>query len=168
MSLSAQENQAIIAGLVNPFPAMFTVSMVSLWLSQGKAVGIGAVSPMVLGITSLNVFVLVVGIFLQHVYTQHQQYVKYMPIILSVAYVSAITSISIPTYLFFRYLTSQTRQKSKKDDDTIATKPKSKISTKSVSDINDQAGVNEDDNQEEEESLMLDNNQNIDGTSDHG
>jgi len=45
-----------LAGLVSVFPAIFFTTMVALWLSQGAAVGIGAVSPMVLGSGSVSLF----------------------------------------------------------------------------------------------------------------
>ena len=45
-----------LAGLVSVFPAIFFTTMVALWLSQGADVGIGAVSPMVLGSGSVSLF----------------------------------------------------------------------------------------------------------------
>ena len=52
----AQVGGPIAAGLAAVFPAIFLTTMVSLWLSQGQAVQIGAVSPMMLGSGSVSAF----------------------------------------------------------------------------------------------------------------
>lgn len=46
----------LVAGVASVFPAIFVTTMVSLWLSQGEAVPIGAVGPMMLGSTSVAGF----------------------------------------------------------------------------------------------------------------
>lgn len=46
----------IAAGVAAIFPAIFTTTMVSLWLSQGRAVQAGAVGPMMLGSTSVAAY----------------------------------------------------------------------------------------------------------------
>jgi hypothetical protein len=50
-----------IAGLASAFPAIFLTSMVSLWISQGRAVQGGAVGPMMLGSSSVSGFALLAG-----------------------------------------------------------------------------------------------------------
>lgn len=49
----------LLAGMASVFPAIFMTTMVSLWLSQGESVPVGAVGPMILGSTSVAVFALV-------------------------------------------------------------------------------------------------------------
>ena len=49
----------LLAGMASVFPAIFLTTMVSLWLSQGESVPVGAVGPMILGTTSVAVFALV-------------------------------------------------------------------------------------------------------------
>ncbi len=46
----------VAAGVAAVFPAIFLTTMVSLWLSQGEAVQVGAVGPMMLGSTSVALF----------------------------------------------------------------------------------------------------------------
>lgn len=46
----------LVAGLASVFPAIFLTTMVSLWLSQGAAVPLGAAGPMLLGSTSVGVY----------------------------------------------------------------------------------------------------------------
>ena len=41
---------SIAAGVTAVFPAIFMTTMISLWLSQGEAVQVGAVGPMMLGL----------------------------------------------------------------------------------------------------------------------
>ena len=50
---------ALAAGLASTFPAIFITTMVSLWISQGEAVQVGAVGPMMLGSTSVAAFAVV-------------------------------------------------------------------------------------------------------------
>ncbi len=47
--LVAATGQPLLAGIASVFPAIFTTTMVSLWLSQGEAVPLGAVGPLILG-----------------------------------------------------------------------------------------------------------------------
>ncbi|MEC7985975.1 MAG: hypothetical protein VX278_12495 [Myxococcota bacterium] len=48
-----------IAGIASVFPAIFLTTMVSIWVSQGESVQIGAVGPMMLGSGSVAVYALV-------------------------------------------------------------------------------------------------------------
>ena len=104
VSLSAELNYPIIAGLFNSFPILFTVSMASLWITQGKAVSLGALSPMILGVTCVNVFAISVATFVQYIFKTKNQYVHNMGIILFGSWIAAIVIISIPTFLLIRLL----------------------------------------------------------------
>ncbi|MCB9778720.1 MAG: hypothetical protein H6742_09175 [Alphaproteobacteria bacterium] len=48
----------LLAGMASVFPAIFLTTMVSLWLSQGEAVPVGAVGPMMLGSSSVAAYAL--------------------------------------------------------------------------------------------------------------
>lgn len=52
----AQVGSPFLAGLAAVFPAIFLTTMVSLWMSQGEAVQIGAVGPMMLGSGSVSFY----------------------------------------------------------------------------------------------------------------
>jgi len=56
--LLAKAGSPLAAGVAAVFPAIFLTTMVSLWVSQGHAVQVGAVGPMILGCTSVSVFAL--------------------------------------------------------------------------------------------------------------
>lgn len=56
--LIASTGQPLLAGLASVFPAIFTTTMVSLWISQGEAVPTGAVGPMMLGSASVAIYAL--------------------------------------------------------------------------------------------------------------
>ncbi len=56
--LLAERGSPLAAGVAAVFPAIFLTTMVSLWASQGQAVQVGAVGPMILGCTSVSVFAL--------------------------------------------------------------------------------------------------------------
>ncbi len=49
----------VAGGVASVFPAIFLTAMVSLWLSQGEAVPVGAIGPIVLGSSSVSVYALV-------------------------------------------------------------------------------------------------------------
>ena len=49
----------LAAGMAAVFPAIFLTTMVSLWMSQGEAVQVGAVGPMMLGSGSVSAFAVV-------------------------------------------------------------------------------------------------------------
>lgn len=54
----ARTQGPLIAGMASVFPAIFLTTMTSLWVSQGQAVPLGAVGPMILGATSVGVYAL--------------------------------------------------------------------------------------------------------------
>tara|TARA_B100001250_G_scaffold109907_1_gene92834 strand:+ start:20588 stop:21415 length:828 start_codon:yes stop_codon:yes gene_type:complete len=49
----------LLAGLASVFPAIFLTSMVSLWISQGPSVPMGAAGPMILGGASVGVYAII-------------------------------------------------------------------------------------------------------------
>lgn len=48
----------MLAGMASVFPAIFLTTMVSVWWSQGRAVSLGAVGPMILGSGAVSAFAL--------------------------------------------------------------------------------------------------------------
>ena len=49
----------LLAGMASVFPAIFLTTMVSLWWSQGSAVPLGAVGPMILGSGAVSAYALI-------------------------------------------------------------------------------------------------------------
>ena len=47
-----------VSGMVSVFPAIFLTTMVSLWISQGAKVPVGATGPMMLGSASVSIYAL--------------------------------------------------------------------------------------------------------------
>lgn len=62
--LVAATGQPLLAGIASVFPAIFLTTMLSLWLSQGQAVPVGAVGPMMLGSTSVATYALAASLAL--------------------------------------------------------------------------------------------------------
>jgi len=54
----------LAAGIMSAFPAIFSTTMVGLWISQGQAVSAGAAGPMMLGGIAVSVVYLCLSIFL--------------------------------------------------------------------------------------------------------
>lgn len=48
----------LLAGMASVFPAIFLTTMISTWLTQGKAVPMGAVGPIMLGSSSVSAYAL--------------------------------------------------------------------------------------------------------------
>jgi len=62
-------SSAAFAGVMAVFPAIFLTTMVALWVSQGEAVSIGAVGPMMLGSASVPAFSILYALLVPHVGT---------------------------------------------------------------------------------------------------
>ena len=92
----------LLAGLASVFPAIFLTSMVSLWISQGPSVPRGAAAPMLLGGGSVGVYALVAMYSLE----------AYGMIVGSaVAWLIAVVTWSLPSYIFLRWRTSELTSK---------------------------------------------------------
>lgn len=82
----------IAAGVASVFPAIFLTTMVSLWISQGEAVPLGAIGPIVLGSSAVSVYALVAA--------------TVMPVLGSfgavVAWVVAVIGVSVPAAAYLR------------------------------------------------------------------
>lgn len=57
-ALLAGMGSSLLAGMASVFPAIFLTTMVSLWWSQGEAVPVGAVGPMILGSGAVGAYAL--------------------------------------------------------------------------------------------------------------
>ncbi len=83
----------LLAGIASVFPAIFLTTMVSLWISQGESVPVGAVGPMILGSTSVAAFALVAAWTLPAL----------GPLAgCAVAWVSAVLAVSVPAAFWLR------------------------------------------------------------------
>ena len=58
----AEIGNPLASGIASIFPAIFTTSMIALWISQGKSVPAGAIGPMMLGAMSVSSCALFYGI----------------------------------------------------------------------------------------------------------
>eukprot|EP00029_Vermamoeba_vermiformis_P004766 TRINITY_DN15389_c0_g1_i1.p1 TRINITY_DN15389_c0_g1~~TRINITY_DN15389_c0_g1_i1.p1 ORF type:complete len:336 (+),score=87.86 TRINITY_DN15389_c0_g1_i1:86-1093(+) len=56
LAVLISKTNGLAAGLATAFPAIFTTTMISLWISQGENVTSGAVGPMMLGSLSVPVY----------------------------------------------------------------------------------------------------------------
>jgi len=83
----------LLAGISSVFPAIFITTMVSVWISQGEAVQAGAVGPMMLGSSSVAVYAFVAAFAIPQ-----------FSVVLgaTIAWLSAISLISIPAWLWLR------------------------------------------------------------------
>eukprot|EP00762_Andalucia_godoyi_P002801 ANDGO_04390.mRNA.1 hypothetical protein ACA1_072570 len=84
----------LAAGITSCFPAIFLTSMVGLWLSQGEAVPLGAVGPMIIGSSSVSVFA-VLAVFLFQVVGPW--------IGLIISYMLVVGFVSAPVYYYLRW-----------------------------------------------------------------
>jgi hypothetical protein len=87
----------VIAGIISIFPAIFLTTMVGLWISQGEAVPVGAVGPMMLGSTSVSAFALLAATL--------------MPLVgpgpgAVLAWLGSVLLVTLPAWLFLESLPS--------------------------------------------------------------
>jgi hypothetical protein len=85
----------VIAGIMSTFPAIFLTTMVALWVSQGEAVPVGAVGPMMLGSTSVSAFAMLAATL--------------MPVFgpapgAALAWLGAVLLVTLPAWLFLESL----------------------------------------------------------------
>jgi hypothetical protein len=83
-----------LGGLLSTFPAIFLTTMISLWLSQGNAVPLGAAGPMILASTSVCAYALVYPAVLPFTGVAGSA---------AVAWFVAVLFVSIPIALFLRW-----------------------------------------------------------------
>lgn len=86
-----------LGGILATFPVIFTTTMVALWVSQGSGVPTGAAGPLILGSSSVGVYALVFAVV---------QPDLGMGAAFGIAYGSAILSISVPSFLFLRFMSA--------------------------------------------------------------
>lgn len=55
----AKSGHPILAGIASVFPAIFLTTMISVWISQGESVQLGAVGPMMLGSSAVSFYALI-------------------------------------------------------------------------------------------------------------
>jgi hypothetical protein len=84
----------LIAGIASVFPAIFLTSMVTLWISQGPSVPMGAVGPMMLGGSSVALYSIIAMWSLPY----------YGLIIGSIlAWVSSVLLCSLPSFYYINW-----------------------------------------------------------------
>ncbi len=79
---------SFVAGMASVFPAIFLTTLVSLWISQGSAVPLGAVGPMMLGSTSVGSFALGAALLMPRLGAAGG---------VVVAWVAAVTLVTVPS-----------------------------------------------------------------------
>lgn len=82
----------VAAGVASVFPAIFVTTMVSLWLSQGEAVPLGAIGPIVLGSSAVSTYALVAATLMPSLGTLGAV----------IAWIIAVVGISLPAATLLR------------------------------------------------------------------
>ncbi len=82
----------VAAGVASVFPAIFLTTMVSLWISQGEAVPLGAIGPIVLGSSAVSVYALVAAAVMPSIGATGAV----------IAWVVAVVGISVPAATYLR------------------------------------------------------------------
>ena len=104
-AMIASKFDAVLGGLLSVFPIISTVNLISLWLSHGEHFTLGAIGPVILGNLSISTYA----------YTYSVLMPLLGPIVGAItAVLIAITVISLPTALLFRYL-------NRRDEATVET-----------------------------------------------
>jgi hypothetical protein len=83
----------VVAGIVSIFPAIFLTTMLALWLSQGEAVPVGAVGPMMLGSTSVSAFALLAATLMPLAGPAPGAFL---------AWVGSVLLVTVPAWLFLQ------------------------------------------------------------------
>lgn len=93
----AGSGDTLASGLMSIFPAIFTTSMVALWISQGEAVPTGAIGPMMLGAMSVSVYALLIAAF----YPMSSNMLTLAGACVA-GWLLAVAAVNLPTWLWLR------------------------------------------------------------------
>lgn len=85
----------IAGGVASVFPAIFVTTMVSLWVSQGRAVPTGAVGPMMLGSSSVGAYALFAHWFFL---TQRPATAIELSLAVGGSWLLAVATTTVPAY----------------------------------------------------------------------
>jgi hypothetical protein len=89
----------VVGGVTSMFPAIFGTAMVSVWLSSGSKVSMGAVEPLILGCLSVNLFAFDFAFLMPLFHTLLPQGWD-IAVAVVVCYVISVSVVCIPSYLF--------------------------------------------------------------------
>ncbi|MDP6742601.1 MAG: hypothetical protein QF807_05940 [Candidatus Thalassarchaeaceae archaeon] len=87
----------LASGVMSIFPAIFTTSMVALWLSQGEAVPAGAIGPMMFGSQSVSLYALLVALL----YPRFDSLIG-LGICSVIAWIASVLSINITVWFYLK------------------------------------------------------------------
>lgn len=87
----------LASGVMSIFPAIFTTSMVALWLSQGEAVPAGAIGPMMFGSQSVSLYALLVALL----YPRFDSLIG-LGISSVIAWMASVLSINISVWFYLK------------------------------------------------------------------
>ena len=93
----AGSGDSLASGLMSIFPAIFTTSMVALWISQGEAVPTGAIGPMMLGAMSVSLYALLIAVF----YPMSSSTLTLAGACVA-GWLLAVAGVNLPTWLWLR------------------------------------------------------------------
>ncbi|KAI9183068.1 hypothetical protein H9P43_003985 [Blastocladiella emersonii ATCC 22665] len=82
-------------GLVSVFPAIFTSSIVAVWLSSGEAVSSGALGPLMLGSASVSVFAIVAAVLVGAKLG--------LGATVGIAWIASVAGITVPSFVYLNW-----------------------------------------------------------------
>jgi hypothetical protein len=92
----------IVGGITSLFPAIFGTAMVSVWLTSGSAVSLGAVEPLILGSLSVSLYAFIVA-FMLPAFDFAVEGVWGIIITVVLTYLISIASVSYPCFKFIQW-----------------------------------------------------------------
>ena len=95
-----------IGGITSMFPAIFGTAMISVWLTSGSAVSVGAVEPMILGSLSTSIFAFNVAFVLPAFYLMYPQVGTVVCAYLG-CYLVSVFFVSFPCHKFLEWRAKQ-------------------------------------------------------------
>jgi hypothetical protein len=121
-SLYISDWNAEVSGVTSVFPAVFTITIVSLWISHGQGVPHGALGPMILGTICVDAYT--ISFAQLHPYLYRNLEVTWLEcaiITAAISWVIAVTGWSLPIFCFIRWWRRRIQQQ--QTDETNLSKP---------------------------------------------
>jgi hypothetical protein len=110
VSLYISDYDAVISGITSVFPAVFTITIVSLWITHGQGVPTGALGPMILGTICVDVYAISFAEIHVRLYPLlNVSWIECAIISACISWFTAAIGWSIPIFFFVRWMKSRAK-----------------------------------------------------------
>jgi hypothetical protein len=101
---------SVVGGVASTFPAIFGTAMISVWLTSGTAVSLGAVEPLFFGSLSVSIFSFI-SAFLIPILDKLMKREIALAVAIFIIYAFCVAFVSVPIYFYLQWRISKSVNK---------------------------------------------------------